>query len=92
MDILKEVTHVLPRNAWLTRARITAKSVDLEGYAGSAADILPKLEASPFLAKVEFASPTFRDARQNADRFVIKMEIEDEKKTDTGGSKNEVKK
>jgi hypothetical protein len=41
---------------------------------------------------VEFASPTFRDARQNADRFVIKMEIEDEKKTDTGGSKNEVKK
>jgi Tfp pilus assembly protein PilN len=76
---------VLPKSVWLTRARVTETTVDLEGYAGSAADILPKLEASPLLRKVEFASPTFRDTRLNADRFVIKAEIESEKKSDTGG-------
>jgi hypothetical protein len=34
------------------------------------------LEASKFFQKVEFASPTFRDARLNTDRFQIKMELE----------------
>jgi Tfp pilus assembly protein PilN len=92
VDILREVTKVLPKNAWLTRARITETNVDLEGYAGSAAEILPKLESSPFLKKVEFASPTFRDTRLNADRFVIKMEIENDKKPDAGRPRNEVKK
>jgi Tfp pilus assembly protein PilN len=92
IDIMREITKVLPKNAWLTRARVTETGVDLEGYAGSASDILPKLEASPFLKKVEFASPTFRDTRLNADRFVIKMEIENEKKPDTGGLKDGVKK
>jgi hypothetical protein len=37
---------------------------------------LPKLEASKYLKKVEFASPTIRDIRMSADRFVVKMEIE----------------
>lgn len=77
IDIMKELTTVLPKNAWLARVRITDTSVDIEGYiAGSAAEILPILEASKYLQKVEFSSPTFRDTRMNADRFVIKMEIE----------------
>lgn len=78
--ILKELTTVLPKTAWLTRTRITESTVDLEGYASSATEVLPKLESSPYFRKVEFASPTFRDARMNSDRFVIKMEIEGAKK------------
>ena len=38
--------------------------------------ILPKLEDSRYFKKVEFASPTIRDTRLKADRFIIKMEIE----------------
>jgi Tfp pilus assembly protein PilN len=76
LDILKELTAILPKSAWLSRVRITETNVDLEGYASSASGLLSKLEASPFFKKVEFASPTFRDTRMNADRFNIKMEIE----------------
>jgi Tfp pilus assembly protein PilN len=77
IDILKELTTILPKNVWLARVRITDTSVDVEGYAsGSASELLPILEASKYLTKVEFSSPTFRDARMSADRFVIKMEIE----------------
>lgn len=80
MDIMKELTTVLPKSAWIARARIADTGVDIEGYAsGSAAELLPLLEASKYLQKVEFASPTVRDARMNADRFVIKMELEREK-------------
>lgn len=76
LDVLKELTNILPSTTWLTRVRVTETTADIEGYAGSATGLIPKLEASKYFKKAEFASPTFRDARQNADRFIIKMEIE----------------
>ncbi|MBI5102543.1 MAG: PilN domain-containing protein [Nitrospirae bacterium] len=80
LNILKEITTQLPNTSWLTRFRITETTVDLEGYAKSANELLPKLEASKYLRKVEMSSPTFRDPKTNMDRFVIKMEIEGAKK------------
>lgn len=76
LNLLKEMTRVLPANTWLSRIRFTESTVEIEGYAASATEILPKLEASGYFKKVEFASPTSRDVRLNADRFIIKMEIE----------------
>lgn len=105
LNLLRELTTVLPKTTWLTRVRITETGVDIEGYAASATELLPKLEASKYFRKVEFASPTFRDMRMNSDRFVIRMEIEGakkieetvvkpaagQKKTETGGPKSEKK-
>ena len=76
VDILRELTAILPVGVWLTRIRVAEAAIDIEGYATKATDILPRIEASPRFAKVEFASPTIRDTRMNADRFVIRMEIE----------------
>jgi general secretion pathway protein L len=76
LDLLRELTGVLPRDAWLSRVRLTESTVEIEGYTPSSTEILPKLEASKHFRKVEFSSPTFRDVRLNADRFIIKMEIE----------------
>lgn len=83
LNILKELTTILPRNTWATRVRITEASVELEGYSSSATGLLSKLEASRYFKKSEFASPTFRDTRMNADRFNIKMAIEGFKKDET---------
>lgn len=77
MDLFREFTLVLPANTWLARVNMTDANIELHGYASSATDILPRLEASRYFNKVEFASPTYRDVRMNADRFAIKMEIED---------------
>ncbi len=81
LNILKELTTTLPQTkppqfTWLTRVRITETDTNIEGYANSATGIISKLEASKYFKKAEFASPTFRDTRQNADRFITKMEIE----------------
>ncbi|MBA4373791.1 MAG: hypothetical protein C0402_13140 [Thermodesulfovibrio sp.] len=80
LNIVREITTVLPKTAWITRLKITETTADIEGYATSANELLPKLEASAYFRKVEFSSPTFRDAKMNSDRFVIKMEIEGAKK------------
>ncbi len=95
LNIIKELTVVLPKTTWLTRVRFNDTDVNIEGYAASASELLPKLEASKLFQKVEFASPTFRDVRMNSDRFVIKMEIEGYQKkaeappakTDSGAKK-----
>ncbi len=76
LNILKELTVILPKTVWLTRVHVNDADVSVEGYAKSATDILPLIEASPAFAKAEFTSPTIRDSRMNADRFVIRMEIE----------------
>jgi Tfp pilus assembly protein PilN len=75
-NILKELTLVLPKNSWLTRVRIFESQVNIEGYSPSATLLISQLEASKLFKKVEFSAPTFRDPRQNMDRFQIKMELE----------------
>ena len=76
VNLIREMTQVLPKNTWLSRVHCTETIVEIEGYAASPTAILPKLEASAYFKKVEFAAPTVRDARMQADRFLIKMEIE----------------
>jgi Tfp pilus assembly protein PilN len=75
-NILKELTLVLPKNSWLTRVRISESQVNIEGYSPSATLLISQMEASKIFKKVEFSAPTFRDPRQNMDRFQIKMELE----------------
>jgi Tfp pilus assembly protein PilN len=91
LNILMDLTTILPKTTWLTRVRITETTVDIEGYASSASTLLPKLESSKYFNKSEFASPTFRDTRMNADRFNIKMEIAGVKKTEGENKKIEKK-
>jgi len=88
IDLLRELTNIIPKNAWLSRVKIAGNQINLEGYSPSASGLVEILEASPYFQKVEFSSPTFRDARLNMDRFQIKMEL---KGTVTGGKSNEAK-
>ncbi|MFZ2198072.1 MAG: PilN domain-containing protein [Thermodesulfovibrionales bacterium] len=87
INILRELSSILPKNAWLSRARIASSSVDIEGYAGKATELLPKLEASKYFRKVEFSSPIMKDARMTAEKFNIKMEIEYTKNNESGEHK-----
>jgi Tfp pilus assembly protein PilN len=79
LDVLKELTALLPKSVWLFRTHASEKEVVIEGYAASASDLLQRLEDSPFFQKVEFAQPTIKDTRMNAERFVIRMEPENPK-------------
>jgi Tfp pilus assembly protein PilN len=87
LNLLKELTAILPKNTWLSRLRVTQTTVEIEGYSSSATGLLPKLEASKYFQRAEFSSPTFRDTRMNADRFNIKMEIEGVKEEGVKGGK-----
>ncbi|HQG29126.1 MAG TPA: PilN domain-containing protein, partial [Candidatus Ozemobacteraceae bacterium] len=76
LRVIKELTAILPKTSWLSRIRISAATVDIEGLATtSPAEFVPGIEASTLFKKVEFAAPTVRDSAMKADRFVMKMEL-----------------
>ena len=57
LPLLRELTEIIPPDAWLTTLSLDAKGVELTGQAAAANQLIPLLENSPRLAKVEFASP-----------------------------------
>src|SRR6266545_4295478 len=60
LPVLRELTDVLPSDAWVTYLAFDAKGVELTGQAGAASTLIPLLENSPRLERVEFASPVTR--------------------------------
>jgi Tfp pilus assembly protein PilN len=60
LPVLRELTELLPNDAWLTMVSIDAKGVELTGQAQAAAALIPLLENSQRLERVEFSSPVTR--------------------------------
>jgi Tfp pilus assembly protein PilN len=87
IGLIKGLTELIPKTAWLTRVRIVGMQVNIEGYANSATALIQLLEASKYFRNVEFSSPTFRDPQMNMDRFQIKMLVRDAKSEGAAGDK-----
>jgi general secretion pathway protein L len=57
LPLLRELTELLPQDVWLTNLSADKKGIELAGFANSASQLIPLLEASPTLEAVEFTSP-----------------------------------
>jgi Tfp pilus assembly protein PilN len=60
LPVLRELTDIMPSDAWLTTVSLDAKGVELTGQAAAASALIPILENSPRLERVEFSSPVTR--------------------------------
>ena len=82
VEILKELTQVLPPTVWIWQYRISGKEIEISGFADSASELIPLLDKSPLFEKVEFQAPVTkeRERRHGTDkereRFKIKMRLE----------------
>jgi Tfp pilus assembly protein PilN len=74
MPVLRELTDLLPSDAWLTLLSMDGKGVELTGQAAAASALIPLLENSPRLERVEFASPVTRGRDKEQFRIVAKWE------------------
>jgi Tfp pilus assembly protein PilN len=57
---MRELTDLLPADTWLTTLSLDGKGVELTGQAAAASALIPLLENSPRLERVEFSSPVTR--------------------------------
>lgn len=82
IDILKELTQILPPTVWIWNLKATDREIEISGFADSASDLIPLLDRSPLFEKVEFLAPVTkeRDRRLGSDkekeRFRIRMYLE----------------
>jgi len=60
LPVLRELTDLIPSDAWLTTLSLDSKGAELTGQAGAASALIPVLENSPRFERVEFASPVTR--------------------------------
>jgi Tfp pilus assembly protein PilN len=60
LPALRELTELVPNDTWLTTLTLDQKGVELTGQAAAASALIPLLENSPLLERVEFSSPVTR--------------------------------
>jgi Tfp pilus assembly protein PilN len=75
LPVLKELTDLIPTDAWLTTLSLDTKGVELTGQAGAASALIPVLENSPRFERVEFSSPVTRG--RDKEQFRIRTAWED---------------
>ncbi len=60
LPLLRELTELLPQDAWLSQLNADLRGVELVGQANAASQLIPVLEASGWLERAEFTSPVTR--------------------------------
>jgi Tfp pilus assembly protein PilN len=60
LPVLRELTDLLPNDTWLTTLSLDSKGVEVTGQAAAASTLIPLLENSSRLERVEFSSPVTR--------------------------------
>ena len=79
VEVLNQVTSILPDDTWLNNFSIHGREVQLRGFSLASAALIPIVEASPLLQGASFRSPVVRDSQSDAERFDLSAEINREK-------------
>lgn len=70
LPVVRELTELLPQDAWLQSLSMDAQGVEVTGQANAANQLIPLLENSAWLERVEFTSPV--TTMQNKEQFRLK--------------------
>jgi general secretion pathway protein L len=57
LPLMRELTELLPSDTWLTSLNMDARAIELSGQSTTASQLIPLLEGSPSIERVEFTSP-----------------------------------
>ena len=88
MEIMKELTTILPADTWLDNVDVSNEKLEINGYSESASNLIPMLEISPLFEGVQFGS-SITKMGQGKERFKIKANIEKGKSADSSGKEKE---
>ncbi|MFZ7126508.1 MAG: PilN domain-containing protein [Desulfobacterales bacterium] len=74
LDIIRDLSEIIPETAWIREFSISGNQVRLDGYADSASGLIPLLDASPRMTDVTFLSAITR-GRDGKEKFRIGLTI-----------------
>ncbi|MEM1409961.1 MAG: PilN domain-containing protein, partial [Pseudomonadota bacterium] len=73
LETVRSVTTLLPDTAYLVRLSADDSSLELQGFAASAGELIELFEASPDYAEARFEGPIVKDPRSGRERFTLKL-------------------
>ncbi len=76
LDILKELSEIIPSEAWLDKSFIDNENIEINGYADTSSILIGILEDSPFFENVIFPSTITKGRGRDKERFRIKAGIQ----------------
>ena len=75
LEIVNELTHILPDDTWINRLDIKGQEVQIQGQSTSAAALIPLIESSDSLHNPRFRSPVTKMPGSNTERFHLSAEV-----------------
>jgi len=75
LNILREMTQLIPETAWIQDLSFSEKGIQISGYAASASELIPILEDSLLFKDVIFLS-TITKEKDGKERFRIGLKLE----------------
>lgn len=72
--VLRELTRIIPKEAYITELRVDDERIELVGLAKSATELISTLESSPFFRGAQFSSPITKRG-PDLEMFSLKAEI-----------------
>lgn len=77
INILKELTNILPDNTWVNRMIIRDDEIQLHGESDNATAIIQLIENSDYFVNAQFRSPITQNNSTNKDKFHVSATIKD---------------
>jgi Tfp pilus assembly protein PilN len=74
LPFMRDLTALIPQDSWIQALNMDSQGVEIIGQAGTASALIPTLEASPWLERVEFTSPVTKG--QDKEQFRLRASWE----------------
>lgn len=74
LEVLRELSRILPNTAWIRAFNLTGGKTQIDGFADTASDLIPLLDASPMFTNVGFLS-VITKGRDGKEKFKIGFEV-----------------
>lgn len=75
LDIIMELTAIIPDSVWIEHFQLRDRSVQIDGFAESASDLISILESSSLFHEVAFVS-TISKGKDDREHFKIRFALE----------------
>lgn len=89
VDVLNELTRVIPDNTWLYGLQYKDRRVVMQGQSPSASSLIAVIESSPYFKNTNFVSPVTKDVTSGLERFQIASEVINGRLADSQSEKSE---
>ncbi|MCB1858873.1 MAG: PilN domain-containing protein [Gammaproteobacteria bacterium] len=75
LQVIDELTKILPDDTWLEGALYSANEISLSGVSSKSSNLISKIERSPLFEEAAFQSSVVQDFRSGGERFQIRARI-----------------